>query len=173
MENSKKLCPDGIRLQDIFAVSALIACAIADPALAVQSGVAFGGTVALRQVCQIIVSTPEGGTLAASPDLVELSSRQVGGDPGTAEVRATNAAFSISIDSPAGFTSMPVGGDTGVTLSSTYSGAGATVFADQPGTTAVNMKKGLTIVSTHFIASRVGDTFPEGSYAGELTLRCE
>ena len=91
MNNYAKRYPAGFRLQAICTVLLAVICAFAKPAFAAQGSVAFGGTVGLNNSCQIVISSPDGGTLAASPDLMELSSKQVGGNAGTAEVRTTNS----------------------------------------------------------------------------------
>lgn len=124
-----------------------------------------------NQFCAIVVT--QGGQLRASPDNMTLSSQIMGGQAGTAEVVATNGAYSLSIDQNAGFSTQPAGGSANTTFSSTFSATGATNFADTPGQIPQKIKQGTTQVETNFIATRTNDPFPAGNYTGELVLRCE
>lgn len=121
--------------------------------------------------CAITVT--QNGRLVAGIGNQELNSSLAGGTAGVADVTATNSSFEISIDQPTGFTSAPANGNDNTTFSSTYSGFGKTNFSSTPGDIPVRLKKGITTVETHFIATRTPDAFPAGNYNGELVLRCE
>ncbi|MEP1208837.1 MAG: hypothetical protein ABJM29_14180 [Rhizobiaceae bacterium] len=149
-----------------------IACAaVPGQALTAQQGVNFGGTIGVRQFCQIVLV--EDGVLAQSSDQQQLSSKQVGGSAGRAQITTTNGSFDVSIDTPTGFTAMPAGGDTGVTYLSDYSLTGATTVAETAGGTATKLKRGVTDMTANFTANRLADPFPAGTYSSILTVRCE
>lgn len=154
-------------------IKPLLVCVVAGvPSAAyAQTDVPFGGVVAQRHYCEILVQSP--GVLAASVDFLELSSRQAGGVPGSARVTTTNGSYRASIDVPTGFIAYPQDGATGVSYSTLFEGTGATVFPDTSGATPVKLKRGVTEIDTHFIATRSGSTFPAGGYSAELVLRCE
>ena len=141
------------------------------PVLAATAGINFGGTIGINNFCQVVLV--EGGILAQSNDQQELSSKQVGGRAGRAQITTTSGRYSVSIDTPSGFSSMPVGGDTNVSFASTYSLSGATALAETSGNTATKLKRGLTDIVTQFIATRSIDPFPAGTYGSVLTVRCE
>jgi hypothetical protein len=54
-----------------------------------------------NQFCAIMVNSH--GQLSPSPEQAELSSKAYGGRPGQVEVVASNSSYSLSIDSPLGF----------------------------------------------------------------------
>lgn len=124
-----------------------------------------------NQSCAILVSKP--GTIVSSPDNMTLASNLAGGAPGTADIVTSNGSYSASIDTVTGFSSQPPGGSANTDFSSTYSGTGATAFAETPGNIPVQLKKGTTRVEANFIATRTAGPFPAGNYKGELVLRCE
>ena len=124
-----------------------------------------------NQFCAIMVSSH--GQLSASPEQGELSSRAYGGRPGQVEVVATNSSYSLSIDSPLGFSLAPVGGNDSTVITTSFSGYGATNFSDVPGSMPVRLKRGATNVVAQFVATKSGGMFPAGQYRAELTLRCE
>jgi hypothetical protein len=106
-----------------------------------------------KHFCAIVVTQP--GSLAASPDNMELSSRQAGGRPGIAQITATNSSFDLTIDPPSGFNLAPSGG------------------AEASGAFPMDIKRGVSQIEANFVATRNGSPFPAGQYSAELVLRCE
>lgn len=149
----------------------VVCTAIPLPAIAAQSGINFGGTVGLRNYCQVVLV--EGGVLAQSGDQKELSSEQAGGVAGRAQITTTRGRYRVSIDAPTGFSSMPPDGDTNVDFSSAYSLTGATTATRRNGARSTRLGRGRTDLAAHFSARRVVGSFPAGSYSSVLTVRCE
>ncbi|NKB54305.1 MAG: hypothetical protein GKR97_19200 [Rhizobiaceae bacterium] len=140
-------------------------------ALSAQQGINFGGTIGVKQFCQIVLV--EDGVLAQSSDQQQLSSKEVGGAAGRLQITTTSGKYKVSIDTPAGFTAMPAGGGADVTYLSDYSLTGATAAAETSGATETKLKRGLTDMRAHFTANRLTDPFPAGTYSSVLTVRCE
>jgi hypothetical protein len=130
-----------------------------------------GGGGSANQFCAIMVNSH--GQLSPSPEQGELSSMAYGGRPGQIEVVASSSSFSLSIDSPLGFSLAPVGGNDSTVIKTSFSGYGATNFSDIPGNLPVRLKSGATSVVAQLIATKGGGMFPAGQYRAELTLRCE
>ena len=124
-----------------------------------------------NQFCAIMVNSH--GQLMPSPEQAELSSMAYGGRPGQIEVVASNSSFSLSIDSPLGFSLAPVGGNDSTVIRTSFSGYGATNFSEVPGNMPVRLKSGATSVVAQLVALKNGGMFPAGQYRAELTLRCE
>jgi hypothetical protein len=124
-----------------------------------------------KHFCAIVVTQP--GSLAASPDNMELSSRQAGGRPGIAQITATNSSFDLTIDPPSGFNLAPSGGATDTSFASTISATGSTSFAEASGAFPMDIKRGVSQIEANFVATRNGSPFPAGQYSAELVLRCE
>ncbi|MEM9330851.1 MAG: hypothetical protein AAGA53_05965 [Pseudomonadota bacterium] len=130
------------------------------------------GQTAGGESCQIIIVSP--GTINASIENTELSSKVYGGRAGVAQITTTNASYTLSIDQPLGFASMPVGGGDSVNMATFFSGNGATNFSETPGNVPTRLELGTTLIETHVIARRLsGDPFPVGNYSTQLNLRCE
>ncbi len=125
-----------------------------------------------KHSCEIVVVSP--GTIGANIENRVLSSKLIGGRAGTAHIKATNSSYSLTVDNPVGFSTMPAGGSNGVIMTASFMGNGVTNFSETPGNYDVRIKKGLTIVQAHMTAERTdGDPFPAGFYSAQLTLRCE
>ena len=171
--NFKSFLRNQVRTHALISIAMISSIAVLIPQTlnAAQQGIPFGGTVGVRHYCQIVLTG--NGVMAPSPDFLELSSMQAGGVAGVAEITTTNGSFDASIDTPTGFSTMPTGGDTGVSFSSNYSMTGVTTVPQTPGGTVTKLKRGLTNLSANFIATRVGSVFPAGSYSSVLVLRCE
>ena len=148
----------------IAAVSALLAAPL--PAVAATGNVQFGATV--DNSCSISVT--QTGTLVANVGQTVLSSSLIGGVAGTADVTATSNAFQVSIDAPT-WSSYPVNGNTATVLAATYSGTGATNIG---ATNAANpLQTGVTNVNVNLSATKTSGSFPTGTYAAVVVLRCE
>ncbi len=124
-----------------------------------------------NQFCAIMVNSH--GQLSPSPEQAELSSIAYGGRPGQVEVVASTGSFSLSIDTPLGFSLAPVGGNDSTVIKASFSGYGSTNFSDVPGNVPVRLKPGATNVVAQLVATKNGGMFPAGQYRAELTLRCE
>lgn len=122
--------------------------------------------------CQIVLVNE--GNLHEIPGTYKLSSRGSGGQPGVAQVTATNAGFRVTIDQPLGFMNAPAGGNSSVLMKASYSGSGSSNFSETPGDIEQRLSRGTTTIETHLVAERTdGTPFPAGRYTAELTLRCE
>lgn len=125
-----------------------------------------------KHFCAIVLT--EAGTLKASPDNLELTSRSFGGLPGRASVMATNSSYRLSLANPVSFTSAPSGAASGTDFSASYSGNGATEFSETPGGIDVRIKRGVSSIDVNLTASRTTpNPFPTGDYSAVATLRCE
>ncbi|MCB1387369.1 MAG: hypothetical protein KDJ80_15635 [Nitratireductor sp.] len=142
---------------------------VAGKAAAGQGSAVFTGKVGQRQYCQITIV--QDGTFTADPTLSSLSTQNGGGVKAKALVDTSNGSFDITAENPPSFSTMPSGGDTGVSFSTLYHASGATSFSNVPGTTR-KLRKGLTELLVDFSATRP-DAFPEGDYAATVVLRCE
>lgn len=147
--------------------------AISD-ASAGQGNMNFAGNVEASAACTIVVRG--GGSMTQSGGGDQLSSKNTGGNYGVADVYSWRN-YDISLDAPSFFTSRPVGGDDNVTFSASFSGTSifrGRAFADQPGSTSVQLARGLSItrIHAHLTASRP-DAFPSGNYSAYTILRCE
>jgi hypothetical protein len=124
-----------------------------------------------NQFCAIMIGSH--GQLSPSPEQSELSSMAYGGRPGRIEVVTTNSSYSLSVDTPLGFSLSPVGGNDATIIKTSFSGYGSTNFSDVPGNVPVRLKSGATNVVAQLVATKSGGMFPAGQYRAELTLRCE
>ena len=149
----------------IALASALLAAPI--PAFAATGDVQFDATV--NNTCTIAVGPA--GLLASNVGQTVLSSSIAGGTAGTADITATSAAYQVSINAPIAFTSAPVGGGTGVTFAANYASAGATTLAS--GNTARPLNTGVSNVTVNMSATKAAGSFPTGTYAAIVVLRCE
>ena len=150
-----------------FAVmSALLAAPL--PAVAATGNVQFDATV--NNTCSITVN--QAGLLTANVGQTSLASTNAGGSAGTATIVATSANYTVGVDQPtawqAGF---PTGGDTAVTFAATYSAAGDTTVASTANNNA--LATGTTNVSVNLSATKSSGSFPTGTYAAIVVLRCE
>lgn len=124
-----------------------------------------------NNACAIIIGRT--GSMNVNPEANEISSIGWGGQPGEAQIVATNSSFNLSMDEPLGFSLAPPKGNDATVFKSTYSGFGATNFSQSPGNTKIRVKKGTTSITANLTATKTSGTFPAGQYRAELTLRCE
>jgi hypothetical protein len=149
----------------IAAVSALLAAPL--PAMAVTANVQFDAQV--NNTCSIQVN--QAGLLTANVGQTVLSSTNVGGSSGLADITTTSNSFGVSIAQPTAFTTAPAGGGTNVNFAATYSTAGATTIAS---TNSANpLLTGVTNVSVDMSATKTTGSFPTGTYAAVVVLTCE
>jgi len=145
------------------------------------SGITFGGTVPDNgggdpgggdNGCQIELT--RNSILTISSDFLELSSKQSGGLAGQVRVTKTGTDnLALSVDAPGSFTTNPLGGDTGVTITTTYLTTGATSTPEVAGNVSTPLADGITLMDVNLIATRVGSPFPSGDYETTATVRCE
>lgn len=144
-------------------------------ARAATGSVTFTGNVSVANSCTITVQND--GHFGQAANLRQLSSKLAGGAPAVAVITSTRNYRISAIASPV-LTSYPVGGNTGVTMASLYSGqsiSNGRTFTERNGSSTVRLRNGLssTRVTVHLSATRVGSAFPSGYYQGTVTLRCE
>ena len=149
----------------IAAVSALLAAPL--PAVAATGNVQFDATV--NNTCSITVN--QAGLLTANVGQTSLSSGNAGGAPGQADIVATSANYNVSIDQPTAWGTFPTGGDTNVAFAATYATTGATTLTTR--NTAAPLATGTTAVNVNLSATKSSGSFPTGTYAAVVVLRCE
>ncbi len=149
----------------IALASALLAAPL--PAFAATGDVQFDATV--NNTCTIAVGPA--GLLASNVGQTVLSSSIAGGTAGTADITATSAAYQVSINAPTAFTAFPLNGGTNVTFAANYASAGATTLA--AGNTARALNTGVSNVTVNMSATKTSGSFPTGTYAAIVVLRCE
>ncbi len=152
-----------------FVKFAVLAAAMAAPlpAYAVTGDVQFDAVV--NNTCTIAVGPA--GVLDTNVGQTVLSSSTGAGAAGTAIITATSAAYSVNVNAPAAFTTAPVGGGTNVTFAANYATAGATTLAS--GTGARPLNTGVSNVTVNMSATKSSGSFPTGTYAAVVVLRCE
>lgn len=149
-----------------FAAVAAVLSASA-PAFAATGDVQFDATV--NNTCGITVN--QAGLLTANVGQTSLSSLNAGGAAGQASIVTTSAAYTVSVDQPTAFTTAPVNGGTNVSFAATYAATGATTVAS---TNAANaLATGTTNVNVDLTATKSSGSFPTGTYAAVVVLRCE
>ena len=124
-----------------------------------------------NQACAIIIGRT--GTMNINPEANEISSIGWGGQPGEAQIVTTNGSFNLAMDAPFGFSLAPPNGNDATIFNGSYSGFGATNFAQTSGNAKISLKKGTTSITANLVATKTSGTFPAGQYRAELTLRCE
>ena len=113
------------------------------PAVAATGNVQFDATV--NNTCSITVN--QAGLLTANVGQTSLSSGNAGGAPGQADIVATSANYNVSIDQPT------------TTLTTRN--------------TAAPLATGTTAVNVNLAATKSSGSFPTGTYAAVVVLRCE
>lgn len=159
----------------VTATGTCLAIVSGSNASAATGSVIFNGNVTVTNSCAINVIN--NGRFGIRPDLRQLSSKLAGGLAATAEIVSTTNYRVSAIPAP-GLAAFPVGGNAGVTLTSTFSGqniVNGRTFADRAGNRAVRLRNGLgrTRLTVHMLATRAGSAFPSGYYQGVVTIRCE
>ncbi len=150
-----------------FASAALCA---ANSAIAQTSGdVIFNGS--LLDICIVAVSTP--GTITPNASYTSMSSENPGGGRGLALVTTTSLNFDLAIDAPTTFTSMPVGGDSGVSYDALVSATGVTSLTDVVAGALSSLGLGVTNLQVGVTATKGAGVFPAGAYQIPVTIRCE
>lgn len=108
-----------------------------------------------------------------------LGSRQAGGAAATASVTTAGigcipalqvTCFALSTTPPASFTTAPTGGNTNVTMASIMRINGG---ADVPANTTVVVLNATYSLTIDLTATKSSGVFPNGTYRGTVTLRCE
>lgn len=155
--------------------AAAMACCLYAPANAATGNVIFNGNVSVVNTCAIQVIN--NGRFGIRVDQRQLSSKLSGGLAASAEIISTTNYRITAIPTPT-LAAYPTGGNTGVTLTSTFSGQNINngrTFADRAGTRAVRLRNGLgrTRLTVHMAATRAGNAFPSGYYQGTVVIRCE
>ena len=152
-----------------------------------QAQVPFNSGVILSQeTCEIVVNSA--GVMTTNAGETVLSSQEAGGQGGVATVTSRKLTgnppglgprFSVTFEAPSTFTTMPVGGDTGVTFEARFSGVSISRgrnFNNRLGSRPIRLRRrgvSITEITGDLIATRTGSTFPAGTYSAIGTLRCE
>ena len=163
------------KLRTVAGVCACLFFASNTASGAATGSVIFNGTVSVVNTCVITVIND--GRFGIRADQRQLSSKLAGGLGAVAEITSTRNFRVTAIPTPT-LSAFPTGGNTGVTLTSTFSGQNilnGRTFADRAGTRAVRMRNGFgrTRLTVHMLATRAGTAFPSGYYQGEVVIRCE
>ena len=143
---------------------------------AASGNVWFGVNISAPALCLIIVRND--GTLGLDATRQVLSSKEAGGNSATADVYSL-WSYNVTVDAVPFFVAMPPDGDTGVTISSSYSGTALNfrglTFPEQPGNVPVTLNTGFsgTRLNIDMDATRVGSTYPAGNYTALSIVRCE
>ncbi|MEZ5811132.1 MAG: hypothetical protein R3D45_06910 [Rhizobiaceae bacterium] len=143
---------------------------------AANGNINFGINIYEPNLCTIIVRND--GTM--TPDVTNqvLSSKEAGGVSGVADVYSWRP-YDLQVDAVPFFLAMPPDGDSGVTISSTFSGtalnARGLTFPERPGSSPVRLRRGYsaTRITVDMTATRVGSRYPAGDYAALSIVRCE
>ncbi|MEP1208838.1 MAG: hypothetical protein ABJM29_14175 [Rhizobiaceae bacterium] len=145
---------------------------IVSPSQAQQNPEPIRGWQNNRNFCQIVLVEP--GLLRPSVDSMALSSKSAGGRAGVVEVTTgRRRRHRIVIDQATGFSRAPAQGNSDVSMTTSFSGQGATNFGERQGNLRRRLRRGTTRIETHMEAKRLTDPFPAGEYGAELTIRCE
>jgi type 1 fimbria pilin len=158
-------------------VSGICACLLAASAPgagAATGNVVFSGTISAANLC--VINVLNDGRFGVRADRRELSSTLTGGFAAVADITSFSNYQLTAIPLPT-LTAYPTGGNTGVTLSSTFSGQSilnGRTFGDRPGQNQVRLRNGLGItrINVNMAATRA-TAFPSGYYQGTVVIRCE
>ena len=152
-----------------FVKFAVLSAALAAPlpAFAVTGDVQFDAVV--NNTCTIAVGPA--GVLDTNVGQTVLSSSTGAGVAGTAVITATSSAYTVNVNAPTAFATAPVGGGSGVTFAANYASAGATTLA--AGNTARPLSTGVSNITVNMSATKGSGSFPTGTYAAVVVLRCE
>lgn len=144
------------------------------------------GVLLNQESCEIVVNSS--GIMTTNAGETVLSSREAGGQGGVATVTSRKLTgnppglgpvFWVSFEAPSTFTSMPVGGDVGVTFEARFSGRSISRgrnFNNRAGTNPRRLRRrgvSITEITGDLIATRTGSSYPPGSYSAIGVLRCE
>ena len=139
---------------------------------AAYNNIHFNGAISNSGSCQITIRN--NGNLGVSSDLKTLSSKIAGGVNASVDLRTTGV-YKLSVDTPSVFAVSPLGGDTGVTRTASFSGYdlnSSASFAERTSpiyASGTNMRTRMTI---YFVASRP-TMYPSGHYEALTIVRCE
>ena len=153
------------QLRLIALTAALLAAPL--PAFAATGDVQFDAVV--NNTCTITVGPA--GVLSTNVGQTTLSSTNPVGSAGTADIPATSAAYSVSVNAPTSFATAPSGGGTNVTFAANYASAGATSVATT--SSAAPLNTGVSNITVNMTATKTSGSFPTGTYAAIVVLRCE
>lgn len=136
---------------------------------AVTDNMPFSATV--LSTCTIVIATP--GVMAPNAGFTVLDTEEAGGNAGTATLTTTAGTFSMSVDAPTVFSTVPTGGNDNLTFAAKYSSTGATTSSDVVGTVTTTLNPGTTTMEVDLKATKSSGVFPVGAYATTATVRCE
>lgn len=100
-----------------------------------------------------------------------LSSAGPGGQGATFRI-FTALGTNLTVDSPAGFTSAPPGGDANVSFTTTVSSTGNTVFGGLLGGLSQPLGIGTSTITVNVTAEKTAGIFPAGEYLVAIEAHC-
>lgn len=159
-----------------FGAALLLGLSAERAADAASGNVNFGINIFIPNACFIVVRND--GTLGLDVSRQVLSSKEAGGVSAVADVYSFSNYW-LQVDAVPFFLTMPPGGDTGVTISSTFSGTALSprgrTFAERPGDNRIRLRRrySATRVNIDMAATRTGSQYPAGDYTALSILRCE
>ena len=133
---------------------------------AVDSNARFGGSV--NNSCTLTAGTD--GVLMPNINSDVLSSEETGGVNATVAALVTARGFKVKALAPTVFVT---GDSTDVTFAAKYSLSGPTTATNVAGATQTTLNRGSHIVSVNLAATKSVGVFANGTYAAEVTVRCE
>ena len=110
--------------------------------------------------------------MTPNSEVNQMSSENAGGSRATAVLAATSLNFTVTVDAPTAFSTLPTGGDTGATVAAFFSATGATSATDVEDDTATALGLGTTTLAVGATVDRASGVFPAGSYSLPVTVRC-
>ena len=164
------------RFVAVIAAATLLGLSAERAADAASGNINFGINIFIPNACFIVVRND--GTFGLDATRQVLSSKEAGGVSAVADVYSYSNYW-LQVDTVPFFLSMPTGGDTGVTISSTFSGtalsARGRTFTERPGGNRIRLRRrySATRVTIDMDATRVGSQYPAGDYTALSILRCE
>ncbi len=164
------------RIIAVITATILLGLSAERTADAASGNINFGINIYIPNACFIVVRND--GTFGSDATRQILSSKEAGGVSAVADVYSYSNYW-LQVDTVPFFLTMPPGGDTGVTISSTFSGtalnARGRTFAERPGGNRIRLRRrySATRVTIDMAANRVGSQYPAGDYTALSILRCE
>lgn len=155
----------GVRaMKKLVALSIAAMAFVPVQAMAATGNLQFNSTV--TNTC--VINVASAGTLAPNSTFTQLSSKNTGGTPATANVTNTGPDFDLSIS----ITSFTGPDASSATTSAEFSGTGDNAFSATGTGVSVSLPgSGTTAVSADFTADNAAG-FSTGTYAATVTLTC-
>ncbi|WP_298914972.1 hypothetical protein [uncultured Algimonas sp.] len=134
----------------------------------IDQAMSFTGEITASCVINVMTS----GQLGVSADHLKMSSKEIGGVSGVAEITTNITGSQIQIVNPSAFTVAPSGADTGSLFSTEYTLTGVTMGTMADGAVATTLLPGVTAMTLNVEAARSDTLYPVGNYTLSPTVRC-